>query len=58
MSFPVAILYTWGRYMLPDYDAVLAFAMSEGTAPIETINKVMVSEAEYKKVASFYYCRT
>ena len=58
MIYPITIYYGWGKYILPEYDRVLAHAINEGTAPVETIEKLIVSEFEFKRVASFYYCRT
>ena len=55
MQFPIAVCYSWGRYVLTSYDEIVEKIKVEGKKAIEPIQKVIVSEAEYKVVATFYY---
>jgi hypothetical protein len=53
----VSIYYHWGKYTLSSYDELMEHVKTEGKADIETIEKVFISEDEYKTVARFYYVR-
>ena len=55
MQFPTTVCYAWGRYLLSSYDDIVQKIKEEGKKAIEPIQKIIVSEAEYTVVATFYY---
>lgn len=55
MQFPITVCYAWGRYVLSSYEEIVEKIKEEGKKAIEPIQKVIVSEAEYKVVATFYH---
>ena len=53
----VSIYYSWEKYLLPSYSTLLDLVKETGHKPIETIEKIYISEYETKTIAKFYYVR-
>jgi hypothetical protein len=53
----VSIYYRWGKYTLPSYDDVAEIAKKYGTAPVESIEKLFLTESECKRMAMHYLVR-